>query len=415
MKNKILLLAIIAIISSDSFSQEKIKPDIAIMNFLGRVPQKTPMNSAIDNLIKMLYYNPQPPKSLKIGFLDTKGKTVVKAKYNMASDFYGNYANVIRDSIYGYINNEGEEVLFKQYEEVYFYYENVGIAKKKGKYGLIDRKGDSLTRFEYTSIDNLGFNLFKAYAKKRPNLIMNAKGDIIFNKDSRFDIRSHYVTSDSLFIFQKDINGEKLQGLVSINGEIVCKAKYQDIYFINDKKFFVVKNKDKYGFIDKKGKEVIPLIYEKVSFNINNDLIAAMKKDKWGYINRKNKEVIPFVYDEAHAFLGGLALVRKGNLYGSINKRNKVKIDFKLEPTGYPFYTNNLKLYKEDGKYGFIDKKGKVKIKAKYDNAFPFINELAYVELNGKAGYINKEGKEIIPIKYKQLWFESDGLIRFAN
>ncbi|VAW20258.1 hypothetical protein MNBD_BACTEROID04-1482 [hydrothermal vent metagenome] len=43
------------------------------------------------------------------------------------------------------------------------------------------------------------------------------------------------------------------------------------------------------------------------------------------------------------------------------------------------------------------------------------MNGIAYVEINGKAGYINKKGKEIIPIKYKQLWFESEGIIRFTE
>ena len=63
----------------------------------------------------------------------------------------------------------------------------------------------------------------------------------------------------------------------------------------------------------------------------------------------------------------------------------------------------------------FINKKGKIKIPAIYNKAFPFINGLAYVELDGKVGYINKTGNEIIPIKYKQLWFENDGVIRFAE
>ena len=62
-----------------------------------------------------------------------------------------------------------------------------------------------------------------------------------------------------------------------------------------------------------------------------------------------------------------------------------------------------------------VNKKGRIKIPAIYDKALPFVNELAYVEVDGKVGYINKKGEEIIPIKYKQLWFESNGIIRFAE
>lgn len=93
----------------------------------------------------------------------------------------------------------------------------------------------------------------------------------------------------------------------------------------------------------------------------------------------------------------------------------KKKININLEKTKFPFFTNKLALFKKDDKYGFLNKKGEVKIHAIYDNAYPFINGMAYVELNGKVGYINKKGEEIIPIKYKQLWFESEEIIRFSE
>lgn len=415
MKNKILLLLVLIITFSHSFSQEKIKADIAIMNFLGRMPLKTESNSLADNLIRILYYNPQPKDYLKIGFLNSKGEVIVEAKYNMASDFYNEYANIIKDSIYGYIDKKGKETLFNNYDETFFYYGNTGVAKKNGRYGLINRKGDSLTSFIYGNIDNFGFNYFKISLGKNKQQILNNKGEIVFNKDLRYIIRSHYINSDSIFIFQEETNAKKLKGLVNIKGQVISKPKYQEIYFINDKKFYVVKKNDKYGFIDKKGNEIIPSEYKKVSFNINNNLIAVKKKDKWGYVNRENKEVIPFIYDEAHAFLGGLAFVKKGKFYGCIDKNNKIKVDFNLEKTKYPFFTNKLALYKKGDKFGFINKRGKIKIEPKYDKAFPFVNGLAYVELNGKVGFINKKGEEIIPIKYKQLWFESEDMIRFAD
>lgn len=415
MKNKILLLLVFIIVASNSFSQEKINADITIMNFLGRVPLKTESNSLSDNLIRILYYNSQPQNYPKIGYLNNKGEEIIEAKYNMGSDFYGDYANIIKDSVFGYVDKKGKETLFKNYEEVFFYYGNTGIAKKKGKYGLINRKGDSLTNFKYGVIHNYGFDYFKVSVSKNKSQILDNKGNIVFNKDLKYVIRSHYINSDSIFIFQEEKNAKKLKGLVNIKGQVISKPKYQEIYFINDKKFYVVKKNNAYGFIDKKGNDVIPSIYEKVSFNINNNLIAVKKKGKWGYINREGKEIVPFVYDEAYAFLGGLAFVKKGKFYGCIDMKNKIKVDFNLEKTKYPFFTNKLALYKKGDKFGFINKRGKIKIEPKYDKAFPFVNGLAYVELNGKAGYINKKGKEIIPIKYKQLWFESEGIIRFVD
>ena len=414
MKNKLTILFFLISINY-TFSQEKIKADIDIINFLGRVPQKTESNSLSDNLLRILYYTIQPENYPKIGYLNTKGKIIIEPKFNMGSEFYDNYANIIKDSIYGYINREGKETYLENYTDVFFYYGNTGIAKKNGKYGLIDRKGDSLTEFKYTMVSNFGFNHFKCQTVNKKKHIINSDGKIIFNKNLEFDIQSYYFDKDSILINQKIINRKKLKGLVNTNGEVIIKPKYQEIYFINDNEFYVVKNDNKYGFINKLGNEVIPVIYDKVGFNIKENLIPVQKDGKWGFVNRKNETIIPFEYDEANAFSNGLAFVKKEELYGCIDIKNRVKVKFNLEKTKHPFFTNKLALFKENGKYGFINKKGKTKISAIYDKAFPFINGLAYVEVNGKVGYIDKKGKEIIPINYKQLWFENDGLIRFVE
>lgn len=416
MKKQILLILTLTIFYNYStFSQDKIKADIKTMLFLGRIPEKTKSNTLSDNLLRVLYYNIQSNNSQKIGYMNKKGKILIKPKYSMCSDFYGNYANIIRDSIFGYINKEGEEVLLKQYDTTFFYYGDTGVAKKNGKYGLINRKGDSLTGFNYTMIDFFGFNYFKGHTEDRKSQILDEKGNIIFNKNLVFNIRSDYFESESVFVYQEIIEGKELKGLVNLDGKIILKPTYQEIYFIDDKDYYVVKHENKWGFINKSGNEAIPLIYDEVSFNINDDLIPVKKKDKWGYVNRKNEVEIPFIYDKAYAFLEDLAFVKKGNYYNCIDKHNKIKVNTDLKTTDFPFFVNSLALFKKENKYGFLNKKGKIKIPAMYDLAYPFINGLAYVELNGKVGYINTKGNEVIPIKYGQLWFESEGIIRFVE
>lgn len=413
MKTKLTILLFLISINW-SYSQ-KINADIDIINFLGRIPQKTESNSLPDNLLRILYYNIQPKQYPKIGYLNTKGEKVIGAKFNMGLDFYGDYANVINDYLYGYVSKDGKETYFKNYTDVFFYYGNTGIAKKNGRYGLINRKGDSLTEFKFTMVSNFGFNHFRCQTENKKSYLLDSNGKIIFNKDQNFDIQSHYFEKDSIIIFQETIGRKKLHGLVSIDGKVILEPKYENIFFINDSELYIVQNEKKYGFINKYGKEVIPLIYDKVGFNINEDLIPVQKEGKWGFISRKNETKIPFEYDDANAFLNGLAFVKKGKNYGCINTKNKVKVQFNMKETKYPFFTNDLALFEENGKYGFINKKGKIKIPAIYSKAFPFVNKLAYVEIDGEAGYINEKGKEIIPVKYKQLWFVSDGIIRYAD
>ena len=414
-KNKTEKLFFLLLLISNQliFSQEKIKADIKTINFLGKNPYKSENNSMAENLLRILYFKPQPKKNSKIGFLNKNGKVQISPIYDMASDFYNGYANIIKDSIYGYIDKKGTEVLFNQFEETYFYYGNTGIAKKNGKYGLINRNGIMLTEFRYNMILFFGFNHFKGILSKDRNQILDNNGKIIFGEKTEFNIKSDYFEKDSLMIFEKNIDNKKLQGLIGIDNKIIIEPIYDNIFFIEDKELFVVKKNNKYGFINKTGLEVIPLIFDEVAFNITEDLIAVKLKNKWGYVNRKNEIKIPFEYEEAKPFFNDLAYIKKEESYGYINKKNKIK--FSTEKSNFPFFSNNLSVIKKDEKYGYINKTGKVIISPIYDYSYPFIEDLAYVEINGKCGLITNKGKVAIPIIYSQLWLLNEGLIRFVE
>ncbi|WP_316851513.1 WG repeat-containing protein [Pedobacter agri] len=414
---KQILIIIITLLSLNKrlMSQEKIKPDLKIMSFLGIAPFKSESNALAQDLINMLYFSPQPKHYPKIGFMDLNGKLKIKPIYNMASDFYDGYANVIRDSTYGYIDKNGKETLFKQYEETYFYYGNTGIAKKDGKYGLIDRSGTPLTDFKYHHINFFGFNNFGGLVSKGYGHLLNSKGKIVFNDNLDYYIRSYFFEKDSLLVVQKTIDNKELQGIVNLKNQMITELIYDNIYLIRDKELILVTKNQKYGYVNKSGEVVIPIIYEQATFQITEDLICVKLNNKWGYINRKNETIIPFDYDEAYPFFSGKAFVGKDKLHGVIDANNKTVVDFTLEKTQLPFFSDNLSVYKKDNKYGYINQKGSVIISNDYDFANPFINKLAYVELNGKSGFINTKGKEIIPIKYNQLWLPSDKLIKFAE
>jgi hypothetical protein len=408
-----LILTIFLLLGQLVFSQEKIEADIKTINFLEKSPYKTEMNSLAENLLRILYFQPRAKNNSKVGFLDAKGQIRINPIYDMASDFYDGFANIIKDSTYGYIDKKGTEILFKQYQETYFYYGNTGIAKKDGKYGLINRNGNELSEFKYNMILFFGFNHFKGILSKDSNQILDNNGKIIFNEQTEYNIKSDYFEKDSLLVYEKNVDNKKLQGLVGFDNKIVTEPIYDNIYFIEDKEFFVVEKDKKYGFINKAGLLQIPVMYDEVGFNITDELISVRQKNKWGFINRKNEVKIPFEYDEAKSFFDGLAYVKKDQTYGYIDKNNKIK--FSVEKSDFPFYSNDLSIIKKNGKYGYINKKGRIIIPTIYEYAYPFVNNIAYIELNGKSGFINKKGKEIITTKYKQLWLESEGLIRFVE
>lgn len=412
---KIILIIQILLISQYSLSQQKVRPNFKMLNLLGKDPYKTESNCVSENLIHSLYFVPQSTSNLKIGFMNTNGKVIIKPTYDMASDFYNGYANIIKDATYGYIDKKGQEVFFKNYESTYFYYNDTGIAQKNGKYALINRKGEPLTEFKYNMILFFGFNHFRGLISKNMGHILDSEGKIIFNENLEYDIKSDYFKKDSLLVYEKKIDNKDLQGILTINNIVITEPVYEKISFIKNQDFLVIQKDQKFGLINKNGQEIIPPIYDGIGSTINENLIPVKQKDKWGFISKENKVIIPFEFDDVNPFFEEVAFTKKESFFGGIDKNNKIKIPFNLENSNFLMYTDGLCVFKKDEKYGYIDKTGKVVIPAIYDFAYPFVNKLAYVEKNNKAGYINTKGKEIIPIQYSQLWSDSENLIRFVE
>ena len=140
----------------------------------------------------------------------------------------------------------------------------------------------------------------------------------------------------------------------------------------------IVGKNDKYGFIDKTGKEIIPLKYDKVQY-FSEGLAAVKIGGKWGYIDKNDKMVIPPKYSEAEYFLDGVARVFN--------------------------YSYGLPVY------AIIDKTGKEIVPlGKYSAIEEFQQGLAIVRSGLYFGVIDKTGKEIIPLKYDEVQYFSEGL-----
>lgn len=56
-----------------------------------------------------------------------------------------------------------------------------------------------------------------------------------------------------------------------------------------------MKKDGKYGFVDKSGKIVIPLLYDNV-WSFSEGFAGVMRDEKWGYVNTAGEETIPLQY-----------------------------------------------------------------------------------------------------------------------
>lgn len=134
---------------------------------------------------------------------------------------------------------------------------------------------------------------------------------------------------------------------------------------------------------------------------------------KYGFIDRAGRLVIPLLYDRAEDFSQGLAVVGvwiDGSIkHGYINLDGEISIPLKFEAAGS--FSEGLAPVQVNDKWGFIDNTGKFIIEPKYLGANSFSDGLAGVSLNdGTYAYINRKGKIVIPIPSAHYWSFSEGM-----
>lgn len=156
----------------------------------------------------------------------------------------------------------------------------------------------------------------------------------------------------------------------------------------------------KYGFINKKGKLVIPHKWKEAWLFREGLAVVQDDNDKYGYINKTGELVIPCKWTDARDFYDGKADVT-----------DEDGIDYSIDKSGYSFHEGLALVKGENGKYGFIDKSLNLVIPHKWENAFDFSEGLAPAEnQDQKWGYIDKKGKCVIPFKWSAAFPYSDGL-----
>ncbi|NDW09331.1 WG repeat-containing protein [Dysgonomonas sp. 520] len=205
--------------------------------------------------------------------------------------------------------------------------------------------------------------------------LTNVDHDYGFNFEDEFGFPERY--------YPKSKEDDKIFDYFILDDSKPDLKKYTEKESFN-KKLFVIDSNEKYGFIDKTGKEVIPCIYD-FAQPFSEGMAIVKRDDKYGFINTKGRGVIPCKYDYVESFKNGLAIVGRKVYTGTIR-------------TAY-YYWN----------YGCISREGE-EICDGFDSIYPFSEGLALVGKNGKLGYIDETGKIIIPLQYEFAGAFSEGL-----
>jgi len=173
-----------------------------------------------------------------------------------------------------------------------------------------------------------------------------------------------------------------------------------------------------YAIFNSKGEQIIDFSYSEI-YPFFEDLALCKRNNLYGYIDKTGKEIIPFEYSYGEFYQTGAVKIAKNNDFYYINKENKpiFSVDIKayspkltnVIESFKPYSPTGLLLIEKDGLCGIGDTEGNIIIPCEYNRIINCDGDLFLVSKNNKFGYIDKNNKIIIPISFGRASEFKDG------
>ena len=223
-------------------------------------------------------------------------------------------------------------------------------------------------------------------------------------------------------------------GVINKEGDIVIDAIYDEVKIPNPtKSVFVVYDENGSKVLNEKNQEIFKE-YEKVEplllKNVSNDLVYEkkimryQKNGKYGLVNLEEKKIINPIYDniETLQYKEGELITEKEGKKGVINQKGYVIIENEYDKIDVDGYYNSETLYKDAGyivgnkteegyRYGYITAKGDKYLECKYNDLKRIleIDENGKIYLlaadNGRYGVVANK-EEIIKNEYQSIIYD---------
>lgn len=265
-------------------------------------------------------------KGSKCGFVNAKGEIAIPLKYKGAEDFSDGLTSVLTSKGYIFINKQGKQVFDTCYKMAYGFSDGLAPVQIGDKFGYINTNGEIVIKAQYNWAYSFSEGRALVNVGSDTCAIINTKGKIIKKYDERMFIEAFHKYSDGYMVYSKD--GKT--GALDKNGKIAIKPS-ADWHQLEDFSEGLapywnglITEESGCGYINKKGKTVIKPVYgQAFPFSEGVACVQDNKTGKFGYINKKGKTVIGFKYDYALSFCDGLACVMKNGKSYMIDKKGK--------------------------------------------------------------------------------------------
>jgi hypothetical protein len=187
---------------------------------------------------------------------------------------------------------------------------------------------------------------------------------------------------------------------------------------MKDREFYQVRVGDKIGFINERGRLVIPAIYDTCEYRrpcatsksfYGSEYGIISKGNKFGAINSKGQQIIEPQYEYLEESPPGHFRAKKENKWSLIDLQNRPVFPFMFDNDDLE-YDDTVAIGQSGKDYYLLYPLTGVMKKTEFEYISPFFDGFAEVKFKGKTGFIDTSGKLRIEAKYDQAWFFNEGL-----
>ncbi len=251
----------------------------------------------------------------KAGLIASNKETVLEAQYDDIKPVMGNNLYVVKENgALKVINQAKEAVISGEFDDVLqISGENV-IIKKSSSVGVLTTANVEKIPFEYQDLKDIGNDHFIAKKEDKYGIIDGQNKTIVdFNyiymkqrKDTDFIEADKTVAETDIYNKNLEL---KLTGIIS---EVNTEKGYINIRIGDAQKYYNFK------FEEKDSKDLFT----------THTLFLTKKDGKYGYKDKDGNLVVDYIYDDAKEQNEyGYAAIKKGTVWGCINKSGNVALE----------------------------------------------------------------------------------------
>ncbi|MEM6261251.1 MAG: WG repeat-containing protein [Bacteroidota bacterium] len=374
------------------------------------------------------------------GYCDTRGNIVVKMEYQEAGQFKEGKARVKLHGKWGFINRNGDRVIPLKYDDCGSFKGGIAPVKVGMKWGFINSGGYEFIQpqFDYAygfSDNGLARVVVGPAGFTREGIpsggsygLINAQGSWVL--EPVFDFIGPFLEGMAQVRIGDSI------GFINRDGNLTVTPRYAAAFDFNGGRCRVIERtveiEEFASYAERKKYESLVKVMGQKTRDAGNDpqalsrvfetpeaqqlsLIQANRqnfRDTYGFIDIRGKTVVPCVYQWADDFKNGFSkacITRQEPRPATYARGGFAENNGPAEQ----LLSETLQLKR----YGIINRNGETVLPFIYHEVFQYEDNVLVVrdQAGGKVRAITMEGEELIPAWHEHLVYLGDGFFSFRN